>query len=227
MKRIILRVALVVAPLLTQITASYAQLGVNIGSTPQGINFMGEVDPKLKGSPYLFDSWAKGSVLLEDGKSYNDLALMYDVLADRVIFKSDLGKMQAFSVRVKEFTVDLEGGNQTFRSGFPAIDGGTINSYYHILTDGNTKFLKKISKQITEGIEPGDITMSKKLQNNVKYYIFIDNKLLRVKKDKKAILSLLNSKASADLENYISSNKLNLKNEDDIVKLINYYNRLA
>ena len=226
MKKTIYRIALICAPFLSQVPAAYAQLGVNIGSTPQGINFMGEIDPKLKGSPYLFEGWAKGSVVLEDGKSYNDLGLMYDVLADRVIFKSDIGKMQAFTVRVKEFTIDTDKGQHTFRSGFPAIDGGSDRSYYQVLAEGNTKLLKRTTKQITEAIEPGAITMSKKLQDNIKYYVLIDNKIVRVKKDKKAILALLKNK-SAELENYISSNKLNFKNEDDIVKLVNYYNRLA
>ena len=56
-------------------------------------------------------------------------------------------------------------------------------------------------------------------------YIVKGTELIRVRKDKKSLLSALGDK-TAQLESYIKSEKLNLKSEAGMISLVEYYNTL-
>jgi len=56
-------------------------------------------------------------------------------------------------------------------------------------------------------------------------YVFIGTEIKRIKKDKEFFMSIMSDKASA-IEQYLSNSKINFKNEDHLLKLIEYYNSL-
>lgn len=57
------------------------------------------------------------------------------------------------------------------------------------------------------------------------YYIGKDGLAASIRKDKKNILEVLGNH-QAELESYIKERKLNLKNEDHLIRLFAYYNSL-
>jgi hypothetical protein len=67
--------------------------------------------------------------------------------------------------------------------------------------------------------------ISKAFKDNISYYLVIGNKAFPVKKEKRSILSALGNKQT-ELEAFIKANNLNLKNDDDLARLINYYNSI-
>ncbi|WP_295770805.1 hypothetical protein [uncultured Mucilaginibacter sp.] len=209
-------------------TGVKAQQGVNISSDGYGFGVIGKVNNEIKGTPNLYDDWVEGTAVLADGTVYKDMDLIYDVMDNMLIFKSDKGTPLAFAKPVKEFTLNFSfNGNvhsRTFRNGFTAIDGATSTTFYEVLSDGNVKLLKKIQKKVAEERTGGSILASKVINNLNTYYLSRNQELVKIKKDKKSILAALNDKADL-IESYTDKNKLNFREEDGLVRIVNYYNR--
>jgi hypothetical protein len=183
----------------------------------------------IEGSPFFNDDWATGLVTLADGRTFKDMSLKYNVYTDEVYFKDQGGETRAFSNPVSEFKIiSTENGNsgsKDFKSGYTIIPGYTAKSFFQVLSEGTVQLLKKYRRVVSEttGIDLGTVT--KKFTDKESYYMIISGTATLVKKDKKAILTLLNNKQT-ELEAYIKAHKLDLKNDDDLANLVNYYNSI-
>jgi hypothetical protein len=176
----------------------------------------------IKGSPYLQPDWAAGSVKLRSGKTFDGMKLKYDQVEDELLFLSDGGKEMTFSEPVAEFTI----GDKAFRRGYPAADGAPANAFYEVITEGKMALLKRTSKKVIEEPAYNAATSVKSIRTNENYYLTATNlELTKIKKDKKSVLAALPDK-KAELEDYIKDQRLDLRQEQDIVKLISYYNTL-
>lgn len=182
----------------------------------------------LEGSPFFVNDWVNGSVTLANGSSFKNVQLKYNELEDVLYFKNGKNEEFMFAQPVQEFTLQIpktDGLQQHhFRNGYLA--GSNAKAYYEILSDGKAQLLKRSSKVIQEDKEYNSATVTQKIIESIKYYLFIDGKMNPVKKDKKSLFSILGNK-TAELDNYIKANNLNIKDDDDLIKLINYYNSLV
>lgn len=183
----------------------------------------------VEGSPYLTDDWVKGDIMLANGRNYNDVSLKYDMSDGQLYYQTKPEETLVFIDLVKEFKVPVMVNSKKieklFRSGYPAVTGGTEKSFYEVVGDGKTQLLKQNIKTISEYKEYNSSTITKKFDDNIKYFLFTNGKLIPVKKDKKSILTAIGDK-QPEMEAYIKTNNLNLKNDEDAAKLIIYYNSL-
>jgi hypothetical protein len=184
----------------------------------------------VQGFPFIFEQWNQGIVRLNNGKSYSNVQLKYDLVSDEVFFK-DLKTDQVlkFVDQVLEFKLIPAGqaAEQAliFRNGFLSNEGISPKAYYQVLFDGGVKLLKRKIKKVVE-IKPFNSASSTKIFEEIEsYYISKENKTIKIRKDKKQILSEL-ADHSEDLEKFIKIEKLNIKLEADLIKLIAYYNSL-
>ncbi|NEU10047.1 hypothetical protein GZH53_17105 [Flavihumibacter sp. R14] len=183
----------------------------------------------VQGSPYLADNWQKGTVRLANGKAYNDVELKYDQVAEDVIFKGSAGQELRFAEPVGEFRIQTIESFGTpgilFRSGYKPTDGATVKTFYQVLSDGETPLLKRSFKKVMENKPYGSATTVKTFLDVNAYYLVKNGQPLKVKRDKKAIIAALGD-YSAELENFISTNKLSLKSDSDLIMLFTFYNSL-
>jgi hypothetical protein len=195
--------------------------------TDQGAPFLGINYTDVKGYPYLFENWTEGTVKLSNGKSYTSVQLKYNLLRDELFFKDiKTDQLLAFVIPVVEFKLnDKEKNSILYRNGYKAIDDNTEKSYYQVLFDGGTQLLKRTSKKINEEKPFNSASTIKSFEVLNFYYISNNNTLIRIRKDKKSILAALANQGSA-LEKYLQEKSLNLKNEDDLIQFIQYYNSL-
>lgn len=195
--------------------------------TEVSVNGVAEKYANVNGSPYVLEKWALGSVKTVDQALKKDILLKYDEIDDIVIMNGDNDKMLAFTVPVAEFTLVDPKTNKirTFRSGFTATKAGSEKAFFEVLQDGKVKFLKKNHKVISESKEYSG-AINKTVANGIKYYLVnMDNTPIAVKLDIKSIGALLPDK-QVQLTDYAKAEKLNLKQEEDVTKLIAYYNTL-
>lgn len=182
----------------------------------------------MVGSPYLHKEWAKGSITLKNGTVYQGIDLMYDQVKDAIIFKAKNGEVKELLEPVQEFKIGYIENNQpverTFRSGFSG-DGVPANAFMEVLADGQVTLLKRTSKKIFDRKGYSSATIDREVQENEDYYIAVADKAVKVKKSKNSLLSAIPDKKDY-LETYIKSNALNLRNDNDMVKLVAYYNSL-
>lgn len=182
---------------------------------------------EITGSPYYMDAWTKGIIRFKDNRVVNGVSLKYDQVQDVLLFLNSKGEPMELTEPVLEFKLGFLGiGNandKLFRSGFKPTGKNTEKSFYEILSDGNVKFIKKTVKTILENKEFNSATTTKKIVDRATYYVVkADNLPVQVSKNEKSILAAIGDK-NAELTAYIKANKLNLKEDQDILKLFEYY----
>ncbi|WDF55271.1 hypothetical protein [Mucilaginibacter sp. KACC 22063] len=184
----------------------------------------------INGSPYLSDSWQKGTVLLANGQTFN-LDIKYDMIADNLLFKNKNGDSLNFVQPVKEFKIKSadndDSQSKLFRNGFPSTNVKTsASSFYEVLYDGGTKLLKREAKSLwKESTTYATATETQNITQTTDYYIFKDGKMITVKPNKKAFLSALSNK-TAELGKYVKDNNIDFKKDSDLIKVVSYYNSL-
>jgi hypothetical protein len=183
----------------------------------------------VQGTPFLNDQWSKGIVKMTDGKVYKDMLLKYHEVDDVLYFQGKNEETLTFVDPVSEFTIsnisDDKQSELHFRKGFKNIPNSTEESFFEVLNDGTIQLIKKPTKSVSESKEYNSLTVVKRFDENVKYYLIISGKAVLVKRDKKSILSAIGNK-QPEMENYIKTNSLNMKNDDDMGKLVRFYNSL-
>ncbi|MEO7212451.1 hypothetical protein [Mucilaginibacter sp.] len=185
----------------------------------------------IDGTPYLYDTWQQGSVILVNGVSSKEkMSLKYNLVDDVVSFKDkESGEEMAFVVPVQEFTLNLNNDDELFvrrfRSGYKNIEGSTPASFFEVLSDGKIQLIKKFNKVVFESQNIGSASKTKSFMEKSKYYLVNNGKALPVKNDKKSLLAGLGDK-QAQLEDYIKSNKISFKSDTQLGKLVDYYNSL-
>lgn len=209
------------------LTAAQAQFKISqdIVGTPVGA----KPEKTFIGSEYLYPKFVKGHVLQQNDTYYNDMELNYDVLSDKLVFLKE-GQEMAFKLPIKEFQIIKSATApvklEVYRNGFPASGSFTDKSFYQVINDGKVMVLRKPVKSITESTPYGSAKVQKNIVNGEQYFIFKDGKMDKIKKDKKDLLSALSDKKD-QLDEFIKTKKLNLKSDDDIKALLDYYNSLS
>jgi hypothetical protein len=169
-------------------------------------------------SPYLFNDWYMGTVRTSDDKVHDGIQLRYDLKKDEVEYKQNSG-LYRLSQGVTEFTIPTGTDLYIFKSGFPAADGQTGNSFYRVLYEGNTVLLKKYTSPIR--VEKASATTA--MDQDSKLYILKDQKLTPVKlSDKNSFLKLLSDEKNKMLYT-IKEQQLDFGAEDDLISLLEEY----
>lgn len=227
MNKIIPRLVVSVALTLATITVAAAQFTV-VDVTGQP--FMTKSYTDVRGSAYLYDTWMKGSVTTDKGVTYEGIELMYDQVANELIFKSSSGETKTFVQPIIEFSIktmkdEVMLKEQVFRKGFVPVDAASPETYYEVLTDGEAQLLKRTAKAIFEELPYGASSKVKTFQSEIHYYIAKNGKLIKIKKDKKSILRAL-SDEETEIEEYIKNKRIDLKKDEGLASLVAYYNSI-
>lgn len=204
---------------------------VNVGSTFAQASYLRDVSGRVfsvdtytevKGTPYLVNSWCKGSVKFSNGNILKNEDLMYDMVSGQVLYKKAGSEdvIMAFSDPIKSFSINVDGKGRNF------IKNKTDNAFFEVLYDGPTKLVKQSQKFINEQSQYGSATKAKVIEEKSIYFLLPTNgDKIQLSKDKKATLAAMGNKQSA-IDAYIKKEGLNLKNENDLIKIAQYYNTL-
>ena len=101
---------------------------------------------QIKGSPFLYDDWMMGDVLLDDGKTINDVMIKLDVFAHRIlIYQENLKRVVLIEKQhAAEFTLNVANEEKKYRkllgvnSKSKVFDG----CYFEVLEEGNISLYK-------------------------------------------------------------------------------------
>lgn len=185
--------------------------------------------PDVKGSPYLIDTWQNGIILIEKVNRIELNKIKFNCFQNQIEYEED-GKVYTPLKRYTEFIInDLDENNNSikriFRNEF--VSEQEFQTYFEVLFDGETKLLQKYAVRIEEYAEPLSLNKIKRFNKIPQLYVYKskNQSLIKIKKDKKTILRTFENK-SEQIAKYISSNTLNLKNEEDIIKICAYYDTL-
>ncbi|WP_316799093.1 hypothetical protein [Pedobacter frigidisoli] len=177
----------------------------------------------LLGSPYLYAEWQIATVKFGEGVQPKKESIKYDLLDDILVVKGEGGNEYTFTDPPKEF--QILGSSEIYKNGFSAVDRFTQKTFYNVIYDGKVKYLKKDSKIVLESKSYNSASIEYKVADETFFYLVKeDNRPVKVKNNEKSIISLLGK--ADQLSKYIKENKLDVKTDDGIVKLLTYYDTL-
>lgn len=192
----------------------------------QGKPVMEKSYTDIVGTPLLFPNWVLGEVNLDNGNSYQNIPLKYNIVDDILYFMNPKDStMLEFVQPVQSFNLKLKSGELDYANGFPAIDGFKETSFYQVLYDGTTKLLKKSSKTVLENRPYNSATIEKSFLDASEYFMLQNDKIQKLRLTKKVLLSLFGDKSS-QLADFMKKEKIDFKNDEDLIKVFKYYDSL-
>ncbi len=176
------------------------------------------------GSPYLNEEFVIGTVSIKDSESYQTY-LRYNAFNDELEMRNG----NTTNAVMKRDYISVSLGGDVFSVHAYAYDGGIKNGYFNALNEGNAVLLRR-REVILQAGQAATSSYSKdtppRFELQEYYYISINKETAQpVKLNKKGITEVL-SDQNADIAAYIKKNKLKLKSEAEVLKLLEHYNSL-
>ena len=185
---------------------------------------------ETEGSPLFITKWTMGWLRLADGRMFTGVSLQLDLEKQKVYYK----RLDGIEIAVEQGQVhqlamlDTIAGSTVayqFGSGYPPIDNQSETSFYLLLDSGRVCFLESIRKRLHQEKDDFAGTNSREYKVYDDFYVYVQGKMTRVKKDSKFFLELTNDKHD-QMDAWLKQNKVSFKSMEDIRQFIHYYNGL-
>lgn len=168
----------------------------------------------------------RGSAELDNQQTFKDLALKYNIYTDEVYYKNTInGTAMDFITPVVKFDLDKNGEREIYVNGFPNINNFDKKTYYQVLLDGKTKLLFKRYKTLVESKDFNSATSTKTFSEDSGYYFFKGGTIKRIRPSRKEFLEILKDKEE-QIKDYQKKEIIDYKKNQDLIKLVEYYNSL-
>lgn len=190
--------------------------------------------PKTIGTIYMDDNWNMGEIHLLNKQVVKGFPLKYDIKNNTVEVKvyskikvCPIGIITKFNwkgkdqFKTKEF-VNCKG--YEFKDGTPLI--GFFETIYN--PEQRHKLFAKTNLRVIKpdyniALDIGD--RDSKIVKKNQYYLIDDNTVFLIEKNKRKSLILFQEKAPL-IKRFMKKNKLKFNEENDLIKVIEYYNSL-
>ncbi len=180
----------------------------------------------VTGTPYENDVFVLGTALEKISESSKDFFMRYNIYNDAIeIKKSKLDKVATNLIKSENISVSMNGKKYFYRS-YLDKNNKSQSGYFILISErGNYKlYLKKrkkfVPKQISKEAFIKDTPAAFKDDNA--YYFEINNSLRYISRKKKAFLKEF-SEDKAALTSFLKKEKIDLKKEKDLIRLLNFY----
>ena len=180
----------------------------------------------IQGTPFLDPEFASGRIVASDGSVFTDIPLRYNGFSDDLEFQKGT---DTYNIDPKTKVKRAEFGGKVF-SCLPFDDLGKVkNGFFEILSEGEkatlliqytVKFLEKEEVKAFADPKPARFDEIQKT-----YFISIDSGIAQQITNKKKLLELFGARKD-EMETFISKNKLSIRGDDALTKIIAHYNSL-
>ena len=212
-------------PITVRIVAVCCFLFLNVSVFSQESANASELNSEMYGNPYLIREWSDGAVKFTSGRVVKQFKLKFDCVTNQLLLQFQ-GSTFAAESKVKEFVMYTakKKDSLVFRKGYPPVQKGTENTYYHVLVDDKVQLVRLISKNIIEEKELVSSTNGTRgrLEDDEKYYLFKDGVMVHLPEEKEEILKAFTDKADV-LSDFINEKKLRFRTYQDYTALVKKY----
>lgn len=179
----------------------------------------------IEGTPYINSTYKHGETVI-NGINRTKALMRYNAYNDAIELLDENNTPRKL-LRRKSIEALFDG--RTYKIFDYAEGGKTREGYFNPLNTGEIKLLFKPKKMFVQAEKPdhGYDTYKPPIYMDISSYYLLsgDAPAHKTKLGKKQILKHL-TKNMAQVKKYISTEKLNLKREGDVIELIDYYNSL-
>lgn len=182
----------------------------------------------VQGDPYIFKDFHEGTMYVLPDKKFT-VNIRYDIYADQMHLKD---KEMVYAIIHPEKVKLIEVGSYKFIYSpylkSPEDKDPEISSFFILQADGKCRLLIKKHIRVQDA-ETDKLYQEAKpprfIATSDTYFLKLESKdAIRIK-NKKDLLTVLADKSDA-ISQYISSNKLDVKEVADLEKIVLYYNTL-
>lgn len=201
------------------------QMGIN--QIESGNQIVAGAYTNYENTPYVPADWVPGTLVTPTGQRYAVALLRYNADLDQPEYQ--LGEQvfrPKFAVRRFVLGDSTKADARRFSNGFPAVDQQTPASFYEILHDGKTDLLKRTKAVLLDVTGYNSATKQKRFDfTETCYLVRTGTTPVRVKRDKKSLLEVLADRG-AQVDEFISREKLKFRTWDDVAKVLRFYDGL-
>lgn len=183
----------------------------------------------IEGSPLLNQDWAKGTVYFKDGAVAQNLELKFNLEKNELYFNRD-GELFLFNDPIMSFRMTFSSGagkkEVHFRSGYPVNGRLLKETFYEVLEDGaKFHFVSYRFTYLADSYRYGGQSKKVFTENEELYlYDVAFGKMVKVKRSEASLVEALPDYKDKIIA-VIRDNKLKLKSNDDLKKIIAELNK--
>jgi hypothetical protein len=183
----------------------------------------------VKGTPLLFEDFHTG-ILYYNNKTYlENINLNYNCFTDELLFFNENQTYIADTRDIDYFAIEGDEENQVllFKQVFLLSEKGRI--FIQVLYQGKSTLFKRYRKQYLEAdfYKPyGQGRQVDEYNDFSEYYITLDGNQISLLKPKKSSVLEIFSDKSDQMGSFIKKEKIDLKDEADLTRLVKYYDSL-
>lgn len=183
-----------------------------------------------KGTPYVFEEWVAGEVLMKDEKRILIEKMNYNCYDNEVAY---LDPSSGAVMLINKYTIDrflLHQGGDTLRFVPVQLDDDRVPLFAQVLYEGKNALYKVYGKEFVRANYEGGYSADRKYDEFAdKSSLLISTEavpaLTKIRKSRKQVLEAFPG-AEKELAAFIKSEKLDLRREEDLVRLLRYYDNL-
>ena len=178
----------------------------------------------IDGSPYLKDEFTLGDIITKDDIIYKNVPLRYNIYNDDIEFEMSEGSYLAISNPKKMKEIHI--GDDVFIYAIKRKKKGEQYGYYKLVEDGKIQLLSRYNIVFKEATNTTGYNAAQPPQfnrNANSLYVKLGTKEPQQLGKKKEIEKVFGSE-SKEILSYIKKTKLNIRKEQDLVKLIQHLN---
>lgn len=177
----------------------------------------------IKGSQYLFDSWAgQYTIVSKTGAKTQLFNLNYNISSKKI--ESFISKDSVFQYDLNQFDYIVK-----FNKKYKVYNNNKIEGLFlELFSNNKLYFYKEVNVSVEEGtlnpLTQELITDNQYVKKNI-YYIVANDKFEKIKLNKSDLLKCLSDKDEL-IKVFVKENKLTYNSEEDFLKILNYYNTI-
>lgn len=173
---------------------------------------------EVKGDPYFLEDWAEAVVYAANGNQYVEVLLKYDLVSEKLYFHiPEIDQSYQLDMAIDSFTFVGQDGDKHF---VKQADG----KFYERLVNGTDhRLYKRINKHITVSRPYNAADKIQTVVEKTHYFCERQGQLERIQPSLRSVLQLFPDR-SDEAAAFIKENRINVKNEEDLIKLFTFYN---
>ncbi len=184
----------------------------------------------VKGTPYVFEQFRQGEVFLKSKKKVVIKDLNYNCMENEIVYLDPATKVTRLMNRFKVDLFMLHDGTEMITFVPLKLEEDAETIFAQVLYNKGSMVYKVYEKEWVKANYEGGYSADRKYDEFVdKYSLYFmkkgENVLYKAKKSKKQMLAAFPGQEN-QISSFIKSNRLDLKNEESLVKLLEFYDSL-
>ncbi len=206
---------------------SYAQDEVDLRLKPKPSGTLYQRSNSYPGSEFLFDDWQSGELCFKNGEKINKLRLNYNAFTDDVVYaiKGNSAVMVTKHQLLGFNTINEPDARFFLLSNRIMALNSSFEKpvFLEVLHDGINKVYVHYKLRINTLLAKDNPFNKSVYYPDISYYVCIKDEVLSSPQNKKSYFNYYNKSVVKDI---IRTNKLSLKNEEDLVFFISELDKL-